>query len=586
MRLFFSIVFSLCVCHIYAQQKSIQAQLQRIDSLIIYNQHDAANAQLDSLSTLLKNEYSGKEYLQQQAYLRLLQATIIDNKFEHSNALPIMLQVLDIATENDFYKLACMTNIRVSLNHEKVGNYVVSLDYLKEADRLCKQYSLDDLYSTICIRYSSLWRLVSSTQIDLNSPQRQELLERGMWICIDSAMAYAKMGIEYGKRYHKEVDVNDGYLLLGIIEQDPAKEALYHIQTINYAKKINDPTLAINYINISKAYIKAQDYQAALIYNDSAYLYYNIISPYYKHCIPKNRSDVYTCLHMVDSAFYYYKIYTEDYVAKLNMQEQLEVNKLEEHYQNERKAEQLKSKNRLIFFIVLLLIIVLAATLLLIKSNRKIGSQNKIINRQLAELVRNLEQKQVLLSELQHRVKNNLQHVISILDIQRESIDLNNIDEVVKASQNRIHSMALLHKKLNVAETVNEVNMHTYITELSELVKESYANSKHIVLTITCSIDKMQIEKALPLGLIIVELVSNSMKYAFKKADRGAIHVNLQQHTTTGKYMLQYSDTGPGFQFDKTNNGLGLQIVKGLIDQLNASIQANNAGGFGLSIVF
>jgi two-component sensor histidine kinase len=85
-----------------------------------------------------------------------------------------------------------------------------------------------------------------------------------------------------------------------------------------------------------------------------------------------------------------------------------------------------------------------------------------------------MDQKQMLLSELQHRVKNNLQYVISILEIQKESASHSNIDDLIRSNQNRIHSIALLHKKLNVSESVNEVDLKRYITDLSELVKNSY----------------------------------------------------------------------------------------------------------------
>src|SRR5690606_6730061 len=182
------------------------------------------------------------------------------------------------------------------------------------------------------------------------------------------------------------------------------------------------------------------------------------------------------------------------------------------------KAELIvKSRNNQLIFISTLLSIIAISSLLVIRKNRKINKQNKVITKQVEELMKTLDQKQVLLSELQHRVKNNLQHVISILELQKESVDFNNIDELIRGNQNRIRSMTLLHKKLHTAEDVNTVDLDRYITELSDLVKDSYDNhKKQISLITSCEIDTFSIEKALPLGLIIVELVSNSMKHAFK----------------------------------------------------------------------
>jgi two-component sensor histidine kinase len=228
------------------------------------------------------------------------------------------------------------------------------------------------------------------------------------------------------------------------------------------------------------------------------------------------------------------------------------------------------------------------ATVLLIRKNKKINAQNKVISKQLEELMRLLEQKQVLLSELQHRVKNNLQHVISILEIQKESVDFNNIDELIRGNQNRIHSMALLHKKLNVSENVNDVDLSRYITELSELVKDSYNSyKKKINLNINCEIKEMSIEKALPLGLIVVELVSNSMKHAFKSRSIGIITISIKKNNDAQKNILYYSDNGGGFNFNTTTaKGLGIEIIKGLIDQLDGTVETKQGQGFELSIYF
>src|SRR5690606_4067013 len=113
-----------------------------------------------------------------------------------------------------------------------------------------------------------------------------------------------------------------------------------------------------------------------------------------------------------------------------------------------------------------------------------------------------------------------------ILEIQKESVDFNNMDELIRGNQNRIHSMALLHKKLNVHENADVVDLERYVSELFQLVKESYDNDKKkISLHVQCDVKSMSIEKALPIGLIITELVSNSMKHAFKRRNVGIIRI-------------------------------------------------------------
>ncbi|MFA7445311.1 MAG: histidine kinase dimerization/phosphoacceptor domain -containing protein, partial [Flavobacteriaceae bacterium] len=264
----------------------------------------------------------------------------------------------------------------------------------------------------------------------------------------------------------------------------------------------------------------------------------------------------------------------------------LATRQLEEQYQNDKKEAVIKSKNQQIVLISSFLIAIILGLIILIRKNRQINRQNNIINTQVIDLSKILEQKQMLLSELQHRVKNNLQHVISILEIQKESANFNTIEELIRGNQNRIHSMALLHKKLNISDGVNDVDLKHYITELAELVKESYDNrKKQISLSIRCEVETISIEKALPLGLIIVELVSNSMKHAFKKRNIGIITIEIIP-TREGS-CLYYSDNGEGFDFDKpAEKGLGQEIIKGLIDQLDGKAEADSSKGFELVIYF
>lgn len=248
-------------------------------------------------------------------------------------------------------------------------------------------------------------------------------------------------------------------------------------------------------------------------------------------------------------------------------------------------------QNALIGFLIFLGIL----SMILILNNRqkqKVNSllldKNKEIILQKSEIEKTIEQKQILLSELQHRVKNNLQYVISILEIQKESINFSNIDDLIKNNQNRIHSIAMLHKKLNVDDSVNDVEVNRYVNELADLVKDSYVNEKKDVeLQVNCELQSLPISKAMPIGLIIVELVSNSMKYAFTPEKKGLIKITISEEEGTKIKKLHYADNGVGYDFNNAHSkGLGVEIIKGLIDQLNGTIETNNQSGFALSISF
>jgi len=584
-----SFIFIFFAQFVMAQDFSIDKKIKTIDSLIEYRQFEDADKRSTELLQLLDKEYGRKEYLEQRIRLKLLQGKIFDAQFEHSKAFPLFLESMEEAEDNNLYKLACEIKLSISSNQEAARNYSLSFDYLKEAQKIAVNNGFEDLYSSIFLKYATLYRFVSDTMIDLRANQRELLIEKGLSINFDSATYYANKAIIYAKKYNNEADINEGGSLLGIITRDKQEKLQYFKSSIPYLKKVNHyDHVGVMYTNIADIYRELRDYNKALMYSDSSFLYYNKMSLYYKYTIPETRYEIFDVLGNVDSSYHYFKMTAYDAIEYMENEDQTEIKRLEEQYQNDKKEAVIQSKNQWIVFVVSLLVVITIATILLVRSNRKIKSQNKIISKQVEDLVKTLEQKQVLLSELQHRVKNNLQHVISILEIQKESVDFNNIDELIRGNQNRIHSMALLHKKLNVSDNVNDVDLKRYIGELSELVKDSYDNhKKKVQLNINCEMETISIEKALPLGLVIVELVSNSMKHAFKKRSVGIINIEIKKDEVSGKSKLYYADNGNGFDFNRTTSkGLGLEIIKGLIDQLDGTVETNNQQGFELTMYF
>jgi two-component sensor histidine kinase len=396
-------------------------------------------------------------------------------------------------------------------------------------------------------------------------------LERGNY---QQALSLYKSNLKSIEQYKRASQREYSQYILGMAKTyvflNDLPKARKYLEMINY-KKISDTSepmflfgityqdinFWINVYDVQHRYHRAlKDYKKAYLYADS----------------------LYSVKYKIDSLFNGLEVQ----VAQKRIEAQ------DKQYENDKKEAIIASKNQQMILIGSLLCVIIFGSVMLFRKNRQINLQNKIINKQVTDLSKTLEQKQVLLSELQHRVKNNLQHVISILEIQKESVDFNNIEELIRGNQNRIHSMALLHKKLNVADNVNDIDLRKYIIELAELVKESYDNQKRkISLNTTCEVSTISIEKALPIGLIITELVSNSMKHAFKRRSIGIINIEISKDEISGQNRLYYSDNGDGFDFNKTSKkGLGQEIIKGLIDQLGGTVTAKSDNGFELTVEF
>lgn len=557
-----------------AQNFSVDSKIKEIDSLIQYNDFKNAQIKTDRLYQQLNNSKDRKKYKAQILEVSYRNALILDRQeASPAKTIQILQELIDEAESEQLYSLSCRIYLLMALAYEKASSNADDLHltdkYLRKAYDTYKTYKLNEVYSTYCIRKGSYHRY------------KKEL---------DSTLYYATKANQYAKKYNNTTDLMDSYILLGNVfhKTHNYPEALKnHVSLLSYRRKTND-TVSIfhSYQDISSTYFKLHDLKKALSYSDSANIFYEKAPVTSKFYFGKSRYKIYESLGNIDSAYYYFKQYHHDLQLLQKEEEHIKVKKLEEQYQNDKNEAIIKNKNQQVFFISSLLALIVTASVLLLRKNRQIKKQNKIINSQLVELSKALEQKQMLLSELQHRVKNNLQHVISILEMQKESVDFNNIDELIRGNQNRIHSMALLHKKLNVSDNVNEIDFKRYITELSELVKESYDNQKKkISLNVKCEVENISIEKALPIGLIITELVSNSMKHAFKKRNIGFINIEITKSETGNK--LYYTDNGNGYDFNKVSErGLGQEIIKGLIDQLDGITEINENNGFELILYF
>ncbi|MGP8191001.1 MAG: histidine kinase dimerization/phosphoacceptor domain -containing protein [Methanobacterium sp.] len=189
-----------------------------------------------------------------------------------------------------------------------------------------------------------------------------------------------------------------------------------------------------------------------------------------------------------------------------------------------------------------------------------------------------VQEKEILLQEVHHRVKNNMQIISSLLSLQAMHLDDEEMIDLLRDSQNRIRSMAMVHEKLYMSNDLSHINMSEYIKKLVLTIFDSYSIKKSQIMPILELDDIfMNIEMGIPCGIIINELVSNSLKYAFPEDNKGTVFVGLKDRGDM--YELTVSDDGVGipenFNFDETPETLGLMLVNSLISQLNGSITFN-----------
>jgi PAS domain S-box-containing protein len=214
-----------------------------------------------------------------------------------------------------------------------------------------------------------------------------------------------------------------------------------------------------------------------------------------------------------------------------------------------------------------------------------------ITERKLAEekIKLSLYEKDMLLKEIHHRVKNNMQVISSLLNIQSRHVSDERDKELFKESQNRVRSMALIHEKLYQSGDLSRINFAKYLTSITKELFHSYQISPELIeLTADVTETHLGIDIAIPCALIINELVSNSLKYAFPDGKPGHIQISFNQDKK-GTYTLTVSDNGIGFPKDinfQNTESLGLQLVNTLTKQLNGKIELDRKKGTRFTISF
>jgi PAS domain S-box-containing protein len=200
-----------------------------------------------------------------------------------------------------------------------------------------------------------------------------------------------------------------------------------------------------------------------------------------------------------------------------------------------------------------------------------------------------LKEKEVLLKEIHHRVKNNLQVISSLMNLQANQLRDKEIVEAFRDSQARVKAMSLVHERLYQSSDLAQIDFAGYVRDVTNHLLRSYQNGRHPVrLKVDVEPVSLNIDTAIPCALIINELVSNSLKYAFPNGQPGEIQVSMN-HTDTNDLNLRISDNGVGFPetlFWRNTDSLGLQLVRNLTDQLNGSIKCHLQQGAQFDIRF
>lgn len=351
----------------------------------------------------------------------------------------------------------------------------------------------------------------------------------------EAALALAKkmnlpFGISSGIANLGEVN-----LLMGNYE----KALGYQLETVRMQERDSDySNLKENYMHVSSIYEQLGDYKNSLYYQKKALTLRDSLAPAESDAA---MSELLT------------KYETEKKEATITSQ----MNELSQ----QRRVQWLGAG----------LVVLLAVFLFFgYRSYRNRTKTNKLLAAKNAE-------NELLLKEIHHRVKNNLEVVSGLLALQSAQIDDPNTKEAMQESQNRVQSIGIVHQKLYQGTNLGSIEMKDYFLNLSECILDSFGAAKRV--TIECSMEKINIDidTAVPLGLIVNELLTNTLKYAFPNGQDGKVLIKLQKNKDG--LHLEVSDNGVGKSGLTQGTGFGGQLISLLTRQLGGSMREETTNG-------
>ncbi|MDO6429584.1 histidine kinase dimerization/phosphoacceptor domain -containing protein [Flavitalea sp. BT771] len=354
--------------------------------------------------------------------------------------------------------------------------------------------------------------------------------------------------------------------------------------------------------------------------NDSICRRYHIISGLVENSLWWFKAD--SALRDYVSAIVHYKQYKEASDSSLRLTTSQQINQLLIQYESIKKDQAIASKESNILLltnqaklqqeqlrrtrVVRNLTFSLIALLLVIvgllfngyrtnqRGNRKLQLQQREINDKntsLQHLVHQKEkllvEKEWLLKEVHHRVKNNMQIVMSLLNTQSAYLESDALT-AIKESQHRMQAMSLIHQKLYQADNVALINMPSYIRELTGFLRESYDSGRYIQCNLDLEEINLDVSQAVPVGLILNEAITNVIKYAFPGRQRGTIDVVMKKVAGSG-ILLSISDNGIGLPTGPgagKKYSFGMNLIRGLTGQLGGTINIVSDNGLCVQIAF
>ncbi len=571
--------------------------------------------------------------LKEANVLKQLGQVYMDAETDEKKALPVLFKAQAIYQQlhydrlEDLYRMISRV-FQVTGDNEKAIQY--GLLALKTADALHDSDGIAEIYNNLGQIYFYLEQYEKSREYYQQSFSFAEQSDKHIELLLTVANSLinannrtgrVKQNIEflaYMEKKHpvmsaeQQILYDAGYLACYQVLKEYKTAAPYaaRLAKISSSKSPHNGIQPFIYFPLIRYYLATGNYRSARKYCALNELHWQKLN--FPNNIEKNyhlwyRAD--SCLGDTKQELLHYRKYITIRDSLFNKEKSKQISELQIQYETEKKEQniqlltkqaQLKetqlervklTKNIIIGGAVMLAILLgLGYNRYRLKqrSNRLLEAQQKEISQKNSSLSKLLEEKEWLIKEIHHRVKNNLQIVISLLNTQSHYLDNEAAVAAIIESQHRMQAMSLIHQKLYQSENVTSVDMLVYISELVNYLQDSYDTGHRILFSQDVERIDLDVSQAIPVGLILNEAITNAIKYAFPCGATGTITI-VMNRAMGNNILLSISDNGIGMVDDTNkvkNNSLGMSLMKGLASQLGGTFTIYSSNGFKNEIEF
>ncbi|PKV49312.1 two-component sensor histidine kinase [Aquimarina sp. MAR_2010_214] len=560
------------------------------------------------------------DYTKDTSFFYLRMGNFYNAKSEHEKALFYNKKLLEVVKKLEYELGIAKSYQNIGVTYVKMGDYNQALDYYLKALKIYETLEEENFVVGITGNIGSLYscrlkddenglvyynKALTLSKKNGNEEFRAHILGAvgEMYMRqkeFEKAKNILKESIVVAEKTNYTEVVISGYNNLSQINIEEKN----FIEALEYTKKAlqirfergssEDITLA--YLTLGDIYDKLGNTKTAISYYDKA-----LLAATETKALPQ-LSRVYQALHEYSSKKKEYKK-SYEYLLKYNavkdslfskekhkllreIQAKFDLENKEKEVEiltKENKIKVLENENHRTTQIVLItglvtLIIVLVTLLYAYKNKQK---TNRILAEKNSKISQTLKDREILLKEVHHRVKNNLQIVSSLLSLQHKFSEHKSATEILQEIQNKIQAMAIIHEKLYKSSDLSLINLQTYLDGLLTHFKTSYhLSERNITINGTIEEINLDMDYLVPCGLIINEIIANSIKHAFRDNQGGQISIEASRNKD--QCILTIKDTGVGFPEDfeiENSRSLGMKLIQGLTQQINGSIHiASNPG--------